>query len=581
MSDIRRQFLQEMRSLQEEAVQFARDYPEAAKYLDPNRVDDRDPYVERLTEGFAFLTARIRETIAAEPGGTDQLLLDLVAPHRCDPLPSTSVVEFRLGEGVGTSIKVPVGTTISSVRSRKQKYPFRFTLVEDVDVHPFHVVRAKAHSSDADSFLDLVLQHDSRGASGYWPDKIPLFLSGDASTVWALRFALTRKVSSVQILSKDEPLDAPTIHVKHLSSSSLATHVVLPDPLFDFRDFCCADECFRFVEITGISACCVPLFRSLRLRFRFVDQLAPWLARSVRPTTFRTNVGMVVNSFEDSLEPLSVDHTRTRWPLRPLGGEQRRILDVRTVQSRAIGGAPRSMVYVPFASFQQGGVACHGFFQTVRSPSVGGFCRELVIGSNDANWPYAEESLSLVGLCCDGNNPRTDLNPSDLCILAPSLSASVAVRAIQRPGPVHEVNPAVSSETLFLTFARPIYGSMLDLDGLAPVLHLLNWDPSEAKRSLIEGLREIQHESEYVYMSGCYWRLFSVKIRLNDQSCTPQTHERLGLIDAFGGILYKLVMEQAPIGSRSRLDLEVQPCGVVLSYADIPLDTPVVRQRTT
>src|SRR5690606_38985717 len=57
----RRYFEEEMRYLHEAGKAFAQAYPEQARYLNVDSVTDRDPYVERLFEGFAFLTGRIRE----------------------------------------------------------------------------------------------------------------------------------------------------------------------------------------------------------------------------------------------------------------------------------------------------------------------------------------------------------------------------------------------------------------------------------------------------------------------------------------------------------------------------------------
>ena len=69
MSDLRRLFEQEMRSLQEEGLGFAKDFPEAAQYLDLPNLEDKDPYVERWTEGLAFLTARIRQELERPQAG--------------------------------------------------------------------------------------------------------------------------------------------------------------------------------------------------------------------------------------------------------------------------------------------------------------------------------------------------------------------------------------------------------------------------------------------------------------------------------------------------------------------------------
>ena len=73
----------ELRYLYQAGKEFARTHPDIARYLhiDSESKDDRDPYVERLFEGFAFLTGRIRERLDDElPELTESLCTYALAP---------------------------------------------------------------------------------------------------------------------------------------------------------------------------------------------------------------------------------------------------------------------------------------------------------------------------------------------------------------------------------------------------------------------------------------------------------------------------------------------------------------------
>ncbi len=54
-----------------------------------------DPYVERLLEGFAFLTARVQLKLDAEYPTFTQHLLEMVYPHYLSPTPSMAVVQLH------------------------------------------------------------------------------------------------------------------------------------------------------------------------------------------------------------------------------------------------------------------------------------------------------------------------------------------------------------------------------------------------------------------------------------------------------------------------------------------------------
>src|SRR5687767_9308583 len=53
-----------------------------------------DPDVERLLEGFCFLTARIRERLDAGVPEIVHGLVDLLVPQYLRPIPAASIVEF-------------------------------------------------------------------------------------------------------------------------------------------------------------------------------------------------------------------------------------------------------------------------------------------------------------------------------------------------------------------------------------------------------------------------------------------------------------------------------------------------------
>ena len=86
---------QELRYLNEAGQEFARAFPQRARFLEITQRDDRDPYVERLFEGFAFLTGRVRQKLDDELPELTQSLLGLLWPHFLRPVPPLSILEFQ------------------------------------------------------------------------------------------------------------------------------------------------------------------------------------------------------------------------------------------------------------------------------------------------------------------------------------------------------------------------------------------------------------------------------------------------------------------------------------------------------
>ena len=81
----------ELTYLRELGKEFGKAYPAVAGMLSER---GGDPDVERLMEGFAFLTARIRERLDDDVPEVIHTLTDLLLPHYLRTLPACSIVEF-------------------------------------------------------------------------------------------------------------------------------------------------------------------------------------------------------------------------------------------------------------------------------------------------------------------------------------------------------------------------------------------------------------------------------------------------------------------------------------------------------
>jgi type VI secretion system protein ImpG len=84
----------ELMHLRGSASEFAEEFPKIAGRLGLEKFECADPYVERLLEGFAFLTARIQLKFDAEFPRFTQSILETVYPHYLAPTPSMCVVQL-------------------------------------------------------------------------------------------------------------------------------------------------------------------------------------------------------------------------------------------------------------------------------------------------------------------------------------------------------------------------------------------------------------------------------------------------------------------------------------------------------
>jgi type VI secretion system protein ImpG len=152
-----RYYERELRHVRETAAEFAREYPKIAGRLALDEFECADPYVERLLEGFAFLTARVQLKLDAEFPRFTRHLLESTFPQLLCPIPSMCVVEMQpdlqdtaLAEGLA----VARGTALRSNIGRTEQTACEYRTAHAVTMWPLRVASVSYHDRDLGA-LDL------------------------------------------------------------------------------------------------------------------------------------------------------------------------------------------------------------------------------------------------------------------------------------------------------------------------------------------------------------------------------------------------------------------------------------------
>ena len=136
----------ELMHLREMGAEFAKSAPDVARQLDLGRFQCADPYVERLLEGFAFLTARIQLKLDAEFPRFTQHLLEMIYPGYLAPTPSMAIVAFEpdMTEGsLADGYVVNRGTALRSHVGKKGDTACEFRTGHDVTLWPIEIIETQ------------------------------------------------------------------------------------------------------------------------------------------------------------------------------------------------------------------------------------------------------------------------------------------------------------------------------------------------------------------------------------------------------------------------------------------------------
>jgi type VI secretion system protein ImpG len=267
----------ELKHVRESAGEFAAQFPKIAGRLGLDAFASADPYVERLIEAFAFLTARIQHRLGAAHAEFTEHMLELLYPSFLAPTPSMAVMQLEpnLRQGSLTSgVVVPRGSVIRSGLGDQQT-ACEYRTGHPVTLWPFELESAEYRTSnlrdlmdtehlgvnDAKAALRLVLRANREVSFDRLPlDRLPLFVRGGDRTSVRLYEQLVRSTSGLVVQSARRPYTF--MRARHGQSVSTLgfdeSHALLPvgNSGFDghrlLQEFFAFPERFMFVELHGL-----------------------------------------------------------------------------------------------------------------------------------------------------------------------------------------------------------------------------------------------------------------------------------------------------------------------------------------
>lgn len=213
----------ELAYLRDMGGEFAQQFPKVAARLSLGSLEVADPYVERLLEGFAFLSARIQLKMEAEFPTFTQSLLQMVYPHYLAPTPAMAVVQFRPEaglRGMPQGVTLPAGTELRSLLGTEDQTNCEFRTAHPVQLLPIEIADAEYIASPAAvAALGLPEQRGVKAAirlklraTGEAPlaklalSRLPLFMAGPDGSRARLYEQLIADVAAVYVRPTERPL---------------------------------------------------------------------------------------------------------------------------------------------------------------------------------------------------------------------------------------------------------------------------------------------------------------------------------------------------------------------------------------
>ncbi len=312
----------ELSFVRDMGAEFARQFPKIAARLGMASVEVADPYVERLLEGFALLTARVQLKMEAEFPTFTQSLLQMVYPHYFGPTPAMAVVQFSPEPGLRSMPQgalLPAGTELRSLLGTEDQTNCEFRTAHEVQLLPVEIADAEYIASPgAVTALGLPEQRGVRAAirvrlrttgEGSFDklamDRLTLFLSGPEGARVRLYEQLIANVASIYVRPTERPLPwqerLPDHAVRALGFDPEEALLPRAPQSFDgyrlLQEYYAMPERFLFVEINNLDR---PVGRCTSRELEIVlllNRSEPTLATAFGPDQFALFCTPAINLF--------------------------------------------------------------------------------------------------------------------------------------------------------------------------------------------------------------------------------------------------------------------------------------------
>lgn len=332
----------ELAFLRDMGAEFAAAYPKIAARLGLEGLEVLDPYVERLLEGTAFLSARVQLALDMQFPAFTSNLLEIVYPHFLAPVPSMMIAAFEpdiRNAAVKSGYLLKRGARLRSRQIDGEQTACIFHTASDLTLWPITISEAEyvdsrgglvaagvGRDTPARAGIRLRLSRLDGGPMQDLPlDQLTLHLTGQASDPWVLHEALSTSVVGMVGRSTDRRNDW-TQGLPGGACTPLGfdrDEALLPTPRRSFdgyrllQEYFAMPQRFHFVELSGLQPALVKAEGQDVDLYVLLGEVLPDGGSCVRRESFVLNAAPAINLFERAFDRVNVTHSDTEYYITP------------------------------------------------------------------------------------------------------------------------------------------------------------------------------------------------------------------------------------------------------------------------
>ena len=591
--DIKKYFEREYNYLQQEGDRFAEKHQRIAGELRLTDRQRKDPFVERLFEGFSFLAGRIHERLDDDFPEITGGLLEQLFPHFLRAFPSCAILQAHpvtgsLTEPVvverGSEVQTPSGKyrvkykVAASPREKAriiekdESAEFIFRTTQDAIVRPMELKKVRVETtSEATSALILQIRpHRDISYEALDLKRLSLYLHGSDYLKFTLLLYLTHYVSQIHV-SEINGKSSPSQEIKPFrigipgisqdSEQDPADHAIIPYARQVFsgyrilQEYFAFHERFFFIDIEGLNS-----FEATKEESPFEIQIVfnRKLPDECKPTPkdILLHCTPIVNLFNRATEEVIIDQRLPEYYILP-DGDRRKSREIYSV-NKVIGVSEdkqQQYKYLPVTSYD---------ILDTSDPEYE-YKRFYSISLRSSKSDMSDASIRIFGPSMEQDDfPKETLSIEEATLSngflpAKYLDVGEISEPINFPEGMTLSNITAPSEILhcperqnflwaLISHLNLSYTSLTELETLKSVLSLYNWnqDINNPNKKKIQAITRVHPPStKHIMQDKGLIRGIEFKIEIDE----TQFENGEGDIRLFGAVLSRFLSQYVTINS--------------------------------
>ncbi|WP_345980441.1 type VI secretion system baseplate subunit TssF [Sulfurimonas sp. HSL3-2] len=567
-------YRQELSALRVEGAEFSKKNPGLSTFLSK---EGQDPDVERLLEGFAFLTGRLKQQIHRELPEVSHTLVQLLWPNYVRPIPSYTIVQYEPLRDENETVVVKKNSKILS-KSVADGVQCRFKTSYDTEVMALDIDKINYFVHGEKSSIELDLKMTSSGSlDDLNLKKLRFFLGGSKFIAKDMYMLLMRFLESIEleIIGSDEEdvkkitLDANSVKAVgfHMNEKLASYPLNIFDGYVLLQEYFCYPDKFLFVDLFNLEKIAtidkefLKKARTFSIQFHFSKRLES----NELPTkeSFNLFCTPAINLFETEAVPIRKNAMQDEYLVVPadISKEHSEVYSIENVRGW-IQSKNRYDDYQLFESFEHNDNA--QYYSTRVKLSIDGertntYLRFASNGGAEENIENSNSTVSVHIICTNKNTPNEALLLGDVNLPDP-LSSTEKLKFKNITIPTSSYPPPIDGDFLWKIISNMSlnYLSLDNIQALRKIIESYDFiGANDIKRRektsvMLQGLKSIKYRTIEMIDQGLPIRGIEALLLLD-----PTKFECLGDAFIFCSILNEFLALYGNINSFHQLTVDM------------------------